>query len=303
MNAASARAVDITPPVTRETMGDCDASSSSSSSSLRRRSKNAVATVLSSSQPPAGGVSSGPIDPFAASITIANLLKASPQQHGYVKKLHIPFLYWVLPNIVRRILATLPFLRRSVVPTWRDRYLVLLGSYIYKFAWADGGLDDEKNKRRSPKGSPIAVVSISNSRIVDISGSATESEYDLAIKEALQSLPAQALSAYTYTCFAVERFDKTTYYAVDSFDMAFTWKKAVETAKQEAIRRNMGHAPPDSIPPTWIYYDSIGKQLVRSKERVRARLDHAQLREMEMSSLMSEAGGGAGTSFPRGYYS
>ena len=74
------------------------------------------------------------------------------------------------------------------------------------------------------------------------------------------------------------------------------WVNSLRQARQEAVTRSMGHAPADSYRKAWSYFDGLGKNLVKSKERIRRKMEEQGMREMEMSSL--SPGGG----LPRGIY-
>ena len=73
------------------------------------------------------------------------------------------------------------------------------------------------------------------------------------------------------------------------------WVRSLHEAKQEAITRNMGHAATVSYPSSWKYFDSLGKCLVKSKARVRERIEELRIKEMEMSEF-------SGGPLPRGYH-
>ena len=75
---------------------------------------------------------------------------ASPQHTGTVQKLHVSPLFTILPHLVQKLILTLwcfKFLR----PRWETRYLILLGSYLYKFSLT--GTDDGNNNNRLPHNS------------------------------------------------------------------------------------------------------------------------------------------------------
>jgi hypothetical protein len=224
-----------------------------------------------------------------ASLTLPNLLKAFPQEHGIVEKLHCPTLYTLLPRCIRRLLCRIPAFRRRLVPKWRVRYLILVGSYLYKF---DALAMNNASAAEPPKGSPIKVSSMSNVRIVDSDSIFLDSDI-----RASGFNPIDSVEGDKRTYFAI---DKVSYFAVPRRAVASTWVQSLQTARHESITREMGHAPPDSFPQIWNYYDSLGRQLSQSKERVKARISSSNMRAMEMSTLMTAGGGGA--SLPRAYY-
>lgn len=155
-------------------------------------------------------------------------------------------------------------------PHWQSRYLILLGSYLYKFANETG---------TEPKGSPLHIETL-DAHLVD-------SDFDLGI--AVHSLPP----GYT-TVIAVTTLRKKYFYACASHEDAIAWINSLREARHEAVTRYMGHANTDSYPSKWAYFDSLGRSLAQSKDRIRRRMEES--REMEMSSLTE--GGPA----PRGYY-
>jgi hypothetical protein len=74
------------------------------------------------------------------------------------------------------------------------------------------------------------------------------------------------------------------------------WVRSLQEARQETITRNMGHASTMPYPRSWQYFDSLGKGLAKSKERIKQRLEDSRMREMEMTNF-AEAG-----PLPSGYH-
>jgi hypothetical protein len=96
--------------------------------------------------------------------------------------------------------------------------------------------------------------------------------------------------------FSISTLRRKQYYAVTDAEEALLWVRSVQEAKQESIKRNMGHAANVPYPASWSYFDSLGKSLVSSKARIRQRLEESGLREMEMSNF-AEVG-----PMPRAYH-
>lgn len=222
----------------------------------------------------------------AVALTLPRMLNASPQHHGLVQKLHIPFFYSWLPRFLQRLISSVGFLS-FLAPKWKRRYLILLGSYLYKFSDnTDDSGASKKNDRvvshseNFPKGSPIPVESI------DIN---TMSAYEVPFCP----IPPGGKNC---TFALAEGFGKIRFYAAESPEQAATWLNSLREARRESITRSMGHAPVDSFPTSWIYFDNLGRSLCERKERIRSKVERSNLREIEMSSIVE------GGPVPRGYF-
>jgi hypothetical protein len=217
---------------------------------------------------------------LGAGLTVPQMLKASPQHYGTVKNLHISPFYTFLPLALQKFIARI-WCFSFLAPKWESRYLILLGSFLYKFT-------DEAptNPKMNPKGSPVPIESV-NAQVIE--PSLLPADHPMGV--ALHNLPPGC------TCvFSVSDFRKTRYYAVTNKEQALTWVNSLLEAQQETIRRTMGHAPTASFPKAWVYFDSLGRSLLKRKDRIRARMEEISFREMEMSDL---APGGP---LPRGYH-
>jgi hypothetical protein len=190
------------------------------------------------------------------------LISSDPQYHGIVLKLHIPILYGILPEFLQKIILSWSFLS-FLAPRWKQRHLVLCGSYLYKFK-------DKSSKL--PKGCPFAIDGL-HIDVVRTGG----------IPE-IGALP----SGYS-AIFTVSTLLRQQYYAVSDNAEAVLWVRSMQEAKQATITRNMGHASNMPYPRTWSYFDSLGSSLVKSKNRIRERMEKSRLREMELSEF-AEAG-------------
>ena len=216
------------------------------------------------------------LHPSEVGLTVPKMLQALPQEHGYVMKLHMPQFYSILPRFLQKLICRIWFLS-FLAPKWQQRYLILLGSFMYKFM-------DDSSLSLPPKGSPIPVDSLD---VNFLEGAALESD-DVA---GGIELPSGCSSV-----FVVSTFRKKQYFAVRDREQAMIWVNSLREARQEAITRSMGHAPDESYPKSWTYFDNRGRSLMQSRERIRTKLDQNSLREMEMSNLAE------GGPVPRGYY-
>lgn len=198
------------------------------------------------------------------------LIDSSPQQHGVVLKLHVPILYSILPEFLQNIILSFSFLS-FLGPTWKQRYLILCGSLLYKF---------KDQASEVPKGAPFELETIAVDHV----------PRGRSVPE-LGTMPPGFTSA-----FAVSTLRRKHYYAVADEEEASLWIRSIQEARQETITRNLGHAKGMPYPSSWSYFDSNGRGLVKSKDRIRARMDEYNLRELEMSNF-AEAG-----PMPRGYH-
>lgn len=193
-----------------------------------------------------------------AGLSANALIDSNPQNHGVVLKLHIPILYSILPEFLRRIILSWSLLS-FLAPQWKQRYLVLCGSYLYKF---------KDRSSKLPKGCPFDI----NGLHIDIVRTGDIPE--------IGALPPGYSAILT-----VSTLLRQQYYAVADNDDAGLWIRSLQEAKQATITRNMGHASNMPYPSTWKYFDSLGSSLVKSKTRIRERMEQLRLREMEMSEF------------------
>jgi hypothetical protein len=196
-------------------------------------------------------------------LSAKSMIDSSPQQHGVVLKLHVPLLYSILPEFIQRIILSVSFLS-FLGPTWKQRYLIVCGSFLYKF---------KSQTSEVPKGSPFELESIG--------ANAVSSHVGASLAPELGNLPPGFLAVFT-----VSTLRRLHYYAVADEEEALIWIRSINDARHETITRNMGHASGLPYPSTWRYFDSLGRGLLKSKERIRERLEHHNLRELEMSSFV-----------------
>jgi hypothetical protein len=208
-----------------------------------------------------------PMNP-GSGLSAKRLIEASPQHHGTVLKLHVPLLFSILPDFLKRLILSWSFLS-FLAPSWKQRYLILCGSYLYKFS-------NQGSSR--PKGSLFTVETTN----AEMAGS--------------RSFPEICQLPPGYTgMFCVSTLRRRHFYAVLDKDEALIWVRSMSEARQSSITRNMGHSEHMPYPKEWAFYDSMGKDLVKSSERIKERMDASRMREVEMSSI-------TGGSMPSGFY-
>lgn len=213
-------------------------------------------------------------DPFTpgAGLSASAMIDASPQHHGSVYKLHVPVFYSILPAFLQRIILSLSFLS-WLAPSWKKRHLILCGSYLYKFNDTNSSV---------PKGSPFEVQRLTTDILL-------ASERELLLPE-IGELPEKFESIFT-----VSTLRRRHYYAVYDNEEARLWLRSLHETRQEVITRNMGHASSASYPTSWKHFDSLGKNLVKSKDRIKGRLERSNRDGMEMITFTDGQ-------IPRGFY-
>merc|ERR1712137_936858 len=97
--------------------------------------------------------------------------------------------------------------------------------------------------------------------------------------------------------FTVSTLRKKYYYAVSSREEALTWVNSLRHARQETITRKMGHSGNMPYPKSWEQFDGLGRDLVRSKDRIRHKMEQTQFKEMDMATFSGDGG-----PMPSGYY-
>mmetsp|Transcript_8116 Transcript_8116/g.20118 ORF Transcript_8116/g.20118 Transcript_8116/m.20118 type:complete len:235 (-) Transcript_8116:576-1280(-) len=232
-------------------------------SEIRRRHATTSSSTTEGEEP----------DPFTpgAGLSAGALIKASPQHQGPVLKLHIPVLYSILPAFIQRIILSLPFCS-SCAPSWKERHLVLCGSFLYKF-------NDECSTL--PKGSPFDIETLTT----DVLGHDTSMHFP-----EMGDLPPGYEGFFTVSTLRRQHF-----YAVSNREEARIWVRSLHDARQESITRSMGHASNVPYPPSWKYFDGLGRALAKSKARIKNRMEQSNLQNLEMASYMDGP-------LPRGYH-
>jgi len=213
---------------------------------------------------PSDSTSEDETDPHTpgAGLSAKNMIDSVPQHHGSVQKLHIPVLYSILPSVIQRIILTTSCLR-SFSPSWKERHLILCGSYLYKF---------KGTSSTTPKGSPFEIETLTADILRTPGQDANLSE--------IGNLPA----GYT-SIFTVSTLRRHHYYAVSGNEEAMLWVRSLHEARQEIITRKMGHALNIPYPSSWKHFDSLGKGLVKSKDRIKERMEKSSIERMEMTAF------------------
>ena len=185
-------------------------------------------------------------------------------------KLHASPIYTMLPSIVQKWILTVgccKFLR----PSWRPRYLILLGSFLYKFA----------NGNAEPKGAPLHVEGMIDVSLVDRNGG----DFDLGLAVLPHYLPTGCTAVVV-----VATLRQRHYYACASREDAEVWIQSLNDARHESVKRGMGHAPTDSYPAQWTYLDGLGQSLAQNKDRLRRRMEASRDREAVAGVEMASRG-------------
>jgi len=205
-----------------------------------------------------------------AGLSANAMIAASPSHHGKVYKLQVPLLFSVLPSFLQRIICSWACLS-YLAPKWKERYLIQIGDYVYRF---------KSPSSSTPKGAPVSLEQVDARTMSSVEDGVEYVETPPSVGAVL----------------VVTTFKKKQYYGVSTRDEASTWVNSLEQGKQEATRRSMGHTKDVPYPKAWQYFDNLGKNLVKSKERIQSKIDESEVREMEMSSF------GERGALPRGYY-
>lgn len=229
-----------------------------------------------------------------SSITLtAALHNGMPQQTGSVYKLHVATVFLFLPRFVQnwilKLLPTLVLGALGLRPIWKERELVLLGSFLYRF---DAGKDGQL------KGTPVDITTVDACLLQAGNDDSMESNYYDDDDDATSLWLARRLLPQhsTTTLLRISTLRKQSYYAFASHSDATTWLHSIHDAKTEAVQRSMGHvANTAAVPSCWNHWDALGRSAAQRKERIQRRAHELELRSMGASS----DGGGA---IPRGYF-
>lgn len=208
-----------------------------------------------------------------AGLSAPSMLEASPSQHGTVLKLHVPLIFGILPTSWKTLVLSWNCLR-WFMPQWHQRYLIMIGSFLYKF---------KHKSSTAPKGNPFSLDSI-DSQLLAV---------DDEMAPAFCHLPPGYDTIFTVSNY----FGKKHYYAVTSREEGLSWVNSLRQNRQEAITRSMGHAGNMPYPKSWAYFDSLGQSLQKSKERIKQKVEQHNMREMELSGI-----GGGGVASSGGFY-
>ena len=209
---------------------------------------------------------------MSSGLVASSLLASSPTHHGNALKLHVPLFYTICPEFLQSLIRSV-WCFSSLRPQWKKRYLILVGSYLYKFL--------SPSSSSSVKGSPIPVDA-----------------FDVHIVEDCDREDGD-LWGVTLPCgyegmFCVSSIRKQQYYAVPTRQDATVWVTSLRERRHETIRRSMGHTAHMPYPPAWNHLDGLAASLVQSKERIRQRQQHLSSTNRDMDM--------AAGPLPRGYY-
>ena len=216
-----------------------------------------------------------PGDALAAS----NLLKSNPTQSGQVYKLNIPFFYAFLPLWLKAFLRYVPFAESlGLIPSWKKRYLVQIGKYVYRYQ-----INSQGGNKMTPKGTPMPLETIQCQRNQMTSSGVQSNSCDEIISFA-RDVPSSC-----HGFFSITSSGETRYYAVSTPDDATVWINSLREGRQSVIERNMGHDR-RPYPENWRYIDVMGEQKYNRNKRIKEKMDRSNMKELEMMELMGGAG-------------
>jgi len=245
-------------------------------SEIRQRSPLNTTNNLSSTHPHI----SQPAQPGNA-LAASYLLKSSPTHHGQVMKLNVPLLYAMAPTWLQRILRTCPSPFR---PSWKKRYMIQIGKYIYRYQI--NGSTSHQSKMKL-KGTPISIDTV-QSKPLHLTTYGLQTVNNQEIIAFAQDLPSSC-SGY----FSITTSGETRYYAVSSTEDANTWINSLRQGRQSNIELTLGHDK-RPYPESWRYIDAIGEQRVNKNGRIKEIMKGSERKEMEMMEFMD---GGATNRF------
>lgn len=209
-------------------------------------------------------------------LSASALLSSSPTHSSHALKMHTPAMYNFLPATIQWFLSS-RCCPKSWSPQWKERYLIALGEYLYRFK-------DENGK--SPKGAPIPVATV-EARLVSHNDNG---EYNV-----IYDLLPPGYEAV----FEISSIGKVQYFAVQNREEAVTWINSIRQLRQEAITRTMGHANNIPYPSEWKSFDVSAKRLKDQKMRIKNKLEMMNKKEQEMQTLNN---GGPAPTAGMGYF-
>jgi hypothetical protein len=218
-----------------------------------------------------------PGDALAAS----TLLQSNPTHSGQVYKLNIPFYYTLLPLWFQGFLRYIPFSETlGLVPSWKKRYLIQIGKYIYRYQ--TNGINGTENKMKL-KGTPMAIDTIQCQRNQNTSLGIQSNSHDEIISFA-RDVPSSC-----HGFFSITSNGDTRYYAVSTPEEATVWINSMREGRQSCIERNLGHDK-RPYPESWRYIDTMGEDKYKRKNRIKDKLDRNKMKELEMMEFIGGAG-------------
>eukprot|EP00956_Cyclotella_meneghiniana_P002290 scaffold2600_cov73-Cyclotella_meneghiniana.AAC.8 len=198
-----------------------------------------------------------------SNLTASALQNANPIHSGYAHKLHMPAFYSFLPASIQTLLKWRCFPRRWS-PNWTQRYLIVIGSYLYRFQDENGDI----------KGAPIPMDT-------------------LEAKLYTEDLNEEFGFGTPLDCEAVIEITsvgKTQYLALSDKEEAQLWINTMKQCRQDCITRKMGHSNVP-YPSEWVALDSAAKRLREKKNRIKEKMEQMDRKEMEMQSMGGNLGG------------
>lgn len=215
------------------------------------------------------------------------LLKSSPTQHSQVMKLNIPLIYSFAPGWLRNVLRYCP---GPFKPSWKQRYLIQIGKYLYRFSYKNTASQSAAPLMKS-KGSPIPLDQI---QVRLISKSNILLDYECEIRALRDDLPS-----FCDGFFSITFGGDTKYYACQTEQDAVTWCNSLQEGRQSVITVNMGHDK-RPYPKKWKYIDFIGEQLYKRKDRIKEALRRSDMDQLDMIDINN--GQLSHGTMPRGFY-
>lgn len=210
-------------------------------------------------------------------LSAQSLLQSSPSHSGRVEKLHTSLVWTFLPLVIQKILlrmndqCCLRYFTFGLCPTFKKRFLCLIGSYLYKYK-------DESSQ--SPKGSPLNLMDIQEVKFVsfNLNNNAIRSEDGFRLNSS--HAPYDSL-------IVIRTLRKNQYFMTENEEEAIAWVNAIRAAREELIKRSMNHSQMP-YPQNLRNLDELASALQQKKARIRKKLERMENREMEMSAFLNQ---------------
>jgi hypothetical protein len=222
-------------------------------------------------------------------LAASNLLKSNPTHSGQVLKLDVPLFYSLLPTWFQRILRYLPSPFR---PSWKRRYMIQIGKYLYRYQIdANPGIREvSERSKMNLKGTPILLSTSQTSSLIQTTYGLQPANQEEVIAY------ASDLPPFCSGFFSITSDGETRYYAVSTAEEANTWVNSLRQGRQSNIELSMGHDK-RPYPENWRYIDTMGDERVQRNKRVKDLIRTTERREIERMEYFD---GGASAS--RGYF-
>lgn len=232
----------------------------------------------------------------------STLLQSSPSHHGKVHKLHIPIFYALAPFWMKRILHFISKfsphegLRDCLIPSWKERHLILIGKYLYRFQSDKNAPTNASSSKLKHNGCPLPIKTMQAKTLSHRNHDRNNEIHFDQVSALTTHLPSFCDGYWTVTSQ-----DKTHYYAVSTPQEAQVWVHSIQERRQEVITQELGHSPM-TYPEVWKHIDDLGRKKWESKQRIKTMIERQQRREMELVAMGDGIGSGAGGPMPSGYY-